>query len=170
MKTPFCNFCLKSGILCSKCETLLRDGKVSELDVKVARILLDLEQKYPILQEITLQKTVETGSILAIVVGQGELQKVLASEGKLIREISDRTGKRIKLLEDGCDLRGFLEELFAPASILTINTVWLPDGSTETKVILSRRDARHLPSSVDILRELVWKIRGVVLRIELEWG
>jgi len=148
---------------------LLRDGKVGELDVKVARILLDLEQKYPILQEVTLKKTVESGSILAIVVGQGELQRVLGSGGKLIRDISDRTGKRIKLLEDGCDLRSFLEELFAPAGILTINTVWLPDGSTETKVILSRRDARHLPSSIDTLRELALKIRGVVLRIELEW-
>ncbi len=170
MKTPLCNFCLKSGILCSKCEALLRDGEVSELDVKVARILLDFEQRYPILQEITLRKVVESGSVLAIVVNQGGPQKILGSGGKLIRDLSDRVGKRIKLLEDDCDLRRFIEELFAPASILTINTVWLPDGSTETKVILSRRDARHLPSSADTLRELAWKIRGVVLRVELERG
>ena len=170
MKTPLCNFCLKSGIFCSKCEALLRDGKVSELDVNTAKILLDLQQSYPILQDVIFLRAAESGSVLAVVVGRGDLQKILSSEGRLIRDLSERTGKRIKILEGYSTPRRFLEELFAPASILTINTVWLPDGTTETKVILSRRDSRHLPSSVDTLGELARKIRGIVLRVEPEEG
>lgn len=168
MKTPLCNFCLKSGILCSKCETSLREGRIDQLDIDIAKLLLDLQESHPILQDISFLKAVESGPVLAIVVGQGELKKFLGSGGKLIRSLSERTGKRIKILEGDCPLRRFLEELFAPASILTINTIWLPDGTTETKVILSYRDSRHLPSSVATLKELARKIRNVVLRVELE--
>lgn len=170
MKTPLCNFCLKSGIFCSKCEALLREGKVSELDVSVAKILLDLQQSYPILQDVTFLSAAESGPVLAVVVGQGDLQKILSSEGRLIRDLGEHTGKRIKILEGDSTSRRFLEELFAPANILTINTVWLPDGTTETKVIISRRDSRHLPSSVDALSELAQKIHGIALRVELEEG
>ncbi len=168
MKTQLCDFCLKSGILCPKCESLLREGEVSELDVTVAKILLDLESSYPVLQDVSFLKAAESGSMLAIVVEGGGLKQILSSGGRFIRDLGERTGKRIKILEGGSSLRKFLEELFAPANILTINTVWLPDGTTETKVIVSRRDSRHLPSSIDTLRDLAKKIRGVALRVELE--
>jgi transcription antitermination factor NusA-like protein len=159
---------LKSGILCSKCETLLKEGKIDQLDIDVAKILLDLQDSHPILQEINFLKAVESGPVLAIVLSKGDVKKILSSGGKIIRGLSERTGKRIKILEGDCSLRRFLEELFAPASILTINTIWLPDGTTETKVILSYRDSRHLPSSVATLKELAGKIRDVVLSVELE--
>jgi len=168
LDTPLCDFCLKSGILCPRCETLVREGKVSELDISVAKSLLSLEASYPFLQDVKFVKSVESGPILAVILGRGDLGKILNSGGRFIRDLSEEVGKRVKILESGGELRAFLEELFAPASILTINTVWLPDGTTEIKVILSRRDSRHLPASRETLKDLAQKIRSVSLRVEIQ--
>ncbi|MFB0522878.1 MAG: transcription elongation factor NusA, partial [Candidatus Bathyarchaeia archaeon] len=58
------------------------------------------------------------------------------------------------------------EDLFAPLSIITINTIWLPDGTTETRVILRRRGRRSPPIRVDALKEIAQKVRGITIRVE----
>jgi hypothetical protein len=58
-----------------------------------------------------------------------------------------------------------LEDLFVPLRILTINTIWLPDGTTETRVILKRRRRRG-PIDVEALKKIAQKVRGITLRVE----
>ena len=58
MKTELCNFCLKSGILCSKCQGKLKSGTVSEVDFTVARLLLSLEEQYPSIQDVRFHKQI----------------------------------------------------------------------------------------------------------------
>lgn len=168
MKTPLCNFCLKSGILCPKCESKVKTGELSELDIRIARLLLRLEGKYPFLQDIHLYKTVEANGTLAILVDRSSLPKILSYGGKIIREINDELGRKVRIIEHGGDLRKFLEDLFTPAPIITLNRIWLPDGSTETRVILSERDANKLPAKINTLKEFAKKIHGVTLRVEFE--
>jgi transcription antitermination factor NusA-like protein len=101
-------------------------------------------------------------------VNKKDMGKILSYGGKIIRELSDRTGKRIKILGYGSDPRELLEELFSPFSILTINTVWLPDGTTETKVILQGRKPKRIPVDFNVIRQLAYEIGGLNLRIEFE--
>ena len=54
-----------------------------------------------------------------------------------------RQAKMSRVLEYGADDRKFLEDLFVPFSILTINTIWLPDGTTETRVISEDGNVAH---------------------------
>ena len=168
VKTILDNFCVKSGILCSKCEEKLRRGLVTELDLKIIKILSKLEKEHSLLQDISFHKSAEVGNTLAILVDKRDIGKMLSYGGKILRAIGEKTGKRIKILSYGGDAREFLEELFNPFSILTINTIWLPDGSTETKVILSGRSPRHMPVDFDIMKKLAKDIRGLTLRIEFE--
>lgn len=160
-----CSFCLKSGILCQKCSAKVKSGEVSETDLRVARLLLSLEEKFPSLQNVYFHKTVETDGTLAIVVGPGDVPRLLGYGGKIIKTLGEETGRNIRVLENGVDNRKFLEDLFAPLNILTINTIWLPDGSTETRVILGRKRGR---SSLDVkaLKEIASKIRNITLRVE----
>jgi len=166
VKAALCNFCLKSGILCSKCQGKLKSGEVSEADFEIARLLLSLEEKYPFLQNVYFHKAVEANGVLAIVVKRGDMPRLLGYGGKIIRALGEKTGKRIRVLEHGVDDRKFLEDLFVPLSILTINTIWLPDGTTETRVILRRRGRRRIPINVEALKEIAQKIRGITLRVE----
>jgi transcription antitermination factor NusA-like protein len=166
MKTELCSFCLKSGILCQTCSTKVKEGEISNLDLKIARLLLSLGKKYPSLQNISFFKAFVVGRTLAIVVGHGDVPKLLGYGGKIIKAISEESGKSIRILEQGVDDRKFLEDLFMPLNILTINTIWLPDGTTETRVILKRKRGLHLPFDLNALKEIAKKVRKIVLRIE----
>ncbi len=165
MKTELCNFCLKSGILCSKCQGKLESGKVSDSDFTIARLLLSLEEQYPSLQDVTFHKAVEADRILAILVDKGDVPRLLSHGGKIVREISEKIGKTIRVLEYGVTERKFLEDLFVPLSILTINKIWLPDGTTETRVILKRGRRKRIPN-VKATKEIAQKLRGMTLRVE----
>ena len=167
MKTQLCNFCIKSGILCPQCQEKVRTGEVSDLDISIATSLLKLESKYPILQKVSFYSAYETDGVLAIAVGNGDLHRLLSGGGGLVREISESTGKKIRILEKKGDTRKFLEDLFAPAAVTSINKIWLPDGSTETRVILQGH-SRRLPLKNSVLKELARKIRGITLRITFE--
>ena len=162
-----CSFCLKSGILCSKCSARVKSGEISELDLKVARSLLAMEEKFPSLQNVYFHRAVDAGGTLAVVVGSGDVPRLLGYGGKIVKTLSEETGKSIRVLEFGADDRKFLEDLFAPLSIVTINTIWLPDGSMETRVILKR--SRHgLRGGFDVkaLKEIADKVRNITLRVE----
>ncbi len=166
MKTVLCSFCLKSGVLCQKCLGKLKSGEVSNLDLKIARLLLSLENKYPSLQNVYFHKAVDVGKTLAIIVGPGDVSRLLSYGGKIIKALGEETGKKIRVLEYGVDDRKFLEDLFAPLSIVTINTIWLPDGTMETRVILRKRRGRRLPFDVKALKEIAHKVRNMTLRVE----
>jgi len=169
MKTELCSFCLKSGMLCQKCSTKVKDGEISKLDLKIARLLLSLEEKYPSLQNISFFKAFDVGRTLAIVVGHGDVPRLLGYGGKIVKTISEKSGKSIRILEQGVDDRKFLEDLFMPLNILTINTIWLPDGTTETRVILKRKRGMQLPFDLKAIKEIAEKVRKIALRIEFAY-
>jgi len=153
-------------MLCQKCLAKLNSGEVSELDLKIARLLLSLEEKYPSLQNVFFHKAFDVDKTLGIIVGPGDVPRVLGYGGKIIKALGEETGKAIRVLEYGVDDRKFLEDLFAPLSIVTINTIWLPDGSTETRVILRKRHGRQPPFNVKALKEIASKVRNITLRVE----
>jgi transcription antitermination factor NusA-like protein len=157
---------LKSGILCQKCSEKLRSGEVSELDLKIAQLLLSLEEKYPSLQNVYFRGAIDIGKTLAIIVGSGDVPRLLGFGGKIIKALGEETGRSIRVLEYGADDRKFLEDLFAPLSILTINTIWLPDGTTETRVILRKRRGFQPPFDVKALKEIARRVRKMTLRVE----
>jgi transcription antitermination factor NusA-like protein len=167
MKTELCGFCLKSGILCQKCSAKVKSGEISQLDLKIARLLLSLEEKYPSLQNVCFYKAIEVEKTLAIIVGHGDVPRLLGYSGKIIKALGDETSKNVRVLEYGVDDRKFLEDLFIPFSILTINTIWLPDGTTETRVILKRKRGAQLPFDVKALKEIASKVRKMSLRVEI---
>lgn len=159
---------MKSGSLCQKCEEKVRKGQITEQDLKIIRTLSELEKEFNVLQDVFFHRSVDTENTLAILVNKSDMGKVLGRGGKIVRTLGEKTGKRIKILAYGTDPRQFLEELLSPFSILTINTVWLPDGSTETKVILYGREPRHMPVDLEVAKKLAKDIAGLTLRIEFE--
>ncbi len=167
VKTLLCAFDIRSGIFCSKCEEKIRSGEVTKRDIEMARLLMRLEEKFPVLQDVTLYRTVEAGGVLAVLVDHDDVSRMLSHGGKIIRTLSDELGKRIRVLESKGDLRSFLEDLFFPMSIVSINTIWVPDGSTEIRVILSGRE-RSLPIDINSVKKLAQAARGIVLRVDFE--
>lgn len=166
MKTELCSFCLKSGMLCQKCSAKVKTGEITDLDLKIARQLLLLEEKYPSLQNVNFYKAIDANKTLALIVGHGDVPRLLGYGGKIIKALSEETKRSVRILENGVDDRKFLEDLFTPLSILTINTIWLPDGTTETRVILRRKRGAQLPFDLSAVKEIARSIRKMSLRVE----
>lgn len=167
MKTQLCDFCLKSGMLCARCQEKVRSGAITPLYMEVGRFLMDLEKEYPTLQDVTLYKVVKEGRFLALVVGREERENILFQGGQIMRALSDKFNKRVKVLENGVSRRRFLEDLLPNMRIITINTIWLPDGTTETKVVLKeRRSQRPSSKRIRALRQIAKKVDNMNLRIE----
>jgi len=166
VKTALCNFCLKSGILCPKCSKKVKTGEISQTDLKIARLLLSLENENPSLQDVYFHKAIEADDLLALIVEHGDMPRLLGQGRKVVKALEEKMGKTIRVLEHGVDERKFLEDLFAPLSIITINTIWLPDGTTETRAILKKRGRRPPAIKVEALKEIAKKVRGITLRVE----
>jgi transcription antitermination factor NusA-like protein len=168
VKTILDAFCVKSGILCRRCEEKLEKGQITELDLKVIQRMVELEKEHPILQEVTYHRSVEADGMMAVLVDRKDLPRLLGGGAKVVKDLGETFGKRVKLISYGGDDREFLEDLFSPLSILTINTIWIPDGSTETKVILTGRQPRKMPVDVDVVKTIAKDLKGMTLRVEFE--
>ncbi len=157
-------------MLCSKCQEKVRNGEVNDLYMKVAQYLLDVEAQYPTLNKARLNGVFDAGGFIVLVVGKGDRSKFIESTGKLIRAVGDNFNKRILTIEEGVNNRGFLEDLFENQHIITINIIWLPDGSTETRVVLQGRGARRLSKKrIRALVDIARKVRKMDLRVEYSY-
>ena len=145
---------------------MVKSGKVSETYLEVARLLLSLETKYPPLQSVSFHRAVEVDGVLALVVGRGDVPRLLGYGGKIMRAIEEKTGKSVPILDKAVDNRKFLEDLFAPLPVMTINTIWIPDGTTETRVILRKRGRRPPPMNIEAMKQVAKAVRNIVLRVE----
>ena len=166
MQIQLCEFCLKSGMLCSKCQRKVESGEVSEKYMAVAKTLLEMENQNQFLQKVRLDNVLDAGGFLVLVVGKGDAAKFNA-ESRLTRDLGDRFNKRVLVIESGTKDRQFLEELFANQHIVTINIIWLPDGSTETRVVLQGRGSRRLSKKrLQALTSVAKSVRKMDLRVE----
>ena len=166
METKLCHFCLKTGVLCPRCEEKVRSGEVSQAYMKVAKMLLDLEEKgLTPLQDATLLDVAEIRDTLVLVFKRGDLTRLGPARRRLARALENELGKRVHMVEGDVDERTFLEQLFAPATLVTINRIWLPDDSVEVKVILR---GRRPWADVKTLTEIARELRDMSLRVEFE--
>ena len=166
MQIQLCEFCLKSGMLCNKCKTKVESGEVSADYIEVAKLLLSLENQFSFLQKVRLDNVLEAGGFLVLVVGKGDASK-FNSDPKLTRDLGDQFNKRVLVIESGVKDRQFLEDLFINQHIVTINIIWLPDGSTETRVVLQGRGNRRLSKKrLQALVNVAKIVRNMDLRVE----
>jgi transcription antitermination factor NusA-like protein len=168
VKTILDAFCVKSGTLCRRCKEKLEKGQVTELDLKVIQRMVELEKANPVLEDVTYHRAVEADDMMAVLVDKRDLPKLLGGGAKVLKDLGETFGKRIRLISYGGDDREFLEDLFTPMAILTINTVWIPDGTTETKVILTGRKPKKMPIDAEVVQKLAHELKGMTLRIEFE--
>lgn len=153
-------------MLCNKCKTKVESGEVSTDYIEVTKTLLGWENQFQFLQKVRLDNVLEAGGFLVLVVGKGDSAK-FNTEPKLTRDLGDQFNKRVLVIESGVKDRQFLEDLFSTQHIITINIIWLPDGSTETRVVLQGRGNRRLSKKrLQALVNVAKTVRNMDLRVE----
>ncbi len=166
MKYPLDRICVKSGILCPRCQRLVEQGVVEEHEIDIIRELIDLEEKgFKGLRRGVYRKAYRSGDLVVVVVeGVGDL-KVLDRAGK---ELSNRLNARVKIVEKTGDQRRLVEQVIYPATLLGVNTLWLPNGTEQMVIRVLRRDQRVIGSRKHYYEEVLAKIMGRETRIRYE--
>ena len=167
MKTPICAFDAKSGILCAKCTGKLKNGHITHADVELSKKLTKLSEKIPELRDATLLRGLEIEDDYVLVVPPVDSLR-LRRDPALLKRLEDELGRKIWLLEGEATDKKALEDLFHPVRILTVNTVWLPDGSKLTKAIIPGRSTERFPINLEQIKRIVKVVRGVDLLVEFE--
>jgi transcription antitermination factor NusA-like protein len=153
-------------MLCSKCQQKVKSGTVSSDYIEIAKKLLSYENQNPFLQTVTLENVIDVGGFLVLIVAKGDAAKFNANP-RLARDLGDSINKRVLVIETAMNDRKFLEDLFSTQQIITINIIWLPDGSTETRVVLGARGVRRLSKKrIQALTDIAKKVRKMDLRVE----
>ncbi|NJE30803.1 transcription elongation factor NusA [Thermococcus sp. 18S1] len=167
MKAPICEVCLKTDdILCPADEKKLQDGVISELDVKVARLLYKLIGD----ADMEFKRAVEAGDIIVIVVGEGDVPITIGKGGKNIKALMRELGKRIRVIEavevtGTDDVKKLATDLLYPAGVFGVNIVYKPGGGTYYKVLVMGRDRKKLPEKADVLESILSQITGAEVKI-----
>lgn len=143
MQTPICNICLKSGILCQGCETKLKEGKISKLDLEIAKALFELSKKHHGLEKLTFKGSMDAGELVIIMVGQGQIPLILGRGGRLIQEIERPLNAKVRVVEEGATPRKLAQDILAPAEVLGVNVLYTKSGH-EYRVRVPRSQARRL--------------------------
>ncbi|MCP8321764.1 MAG: transcription elongation factor NusA [archaeon] len=167
MKTPICSFCAKTGILCPKCEAKLRGGHISKADVEASVQLTKLAEKLPELNKITLIRAFDIDGEYVLVLKAGDLA-TLRREPQTIKKIESGLQRKVWFIEGEASDRKMLEDLFYPIKIVTVNMVWLPDGSKLTKAIIPGRKTEKFPLDIEQVKRVAKEVRGIDLLVEFE--
>ena len=167
MELPLCSFDLRTGIFCPRCSEKLERGLYNDLDIRVMRLFLELEKKFTKLQKAGYVKSVDGGGTIFIILRSGDLGRFEVREIAQLRKIlSEELGKHVRLIEDNPDPLKFLESVAAPARVVAVNKIWLPDGSEETRVIFDHE--RNLRVGEEALKKLMEEVKGMKMTIDFE--
>jgi hypothetical protein len=167
IKLPICAFDAKTGILCANCESKLRSGQITKADVEASKALIHVADRISELNKATLKRSFESGGNYVLEFDQADLS-YLRSNPALFPELDASMKGKVWVVGAGGSDRKFLEDVFYPAKVLTVNTVWLPDGSKRTKVIVPGRRSERYTGDFEKLRDMVKQARGIELLVETE--
>ncbi|NHV99403.1 MAG: hypothetical protein HA496_07105 [Thaumarchaeota archaeon] len=163
MKIPFCDFCVKSGILCQKCRELIDSGRNSSLDLTLSRILLEEASRIRELEKVEFKKAhVEDGFLLILSNNDGV--RILRDSKEVAERIRRDIGvEKITVVDYRKDQKRKLEELVYPFRIVGLSKVWLPGNITEFKIVVEGRELDE--KQVETLEKLAKKL-GINVRIQ----
>jgi len=150
MVLPVCDVCLKSGMLCQGCENKLKSGEITPLDLDIAKLLYKLGDG-----NIGFKKTIEIGDVVIIVTDKDHVGKIIGKSGKIVRAISKKIGKKVRVIGEGSDFKEIARDILAPARILGINIVYGKDGEEKYKIRVMKEDSRRLPARIDVLNNIM---------------
>ena len=167
MRTPICNVCLRSGILCQGCKNKLKEGRISELDIKISRTLFEIAQKRRGLEKINFKRAISTSGLIVLMVGRGEIPFAVGRGGKVVRELENQLRTKIRVVEEGTQTRKLAQDILTPVKVLGVNVLY-SGGKEEYRVRVPRLHLKRLPANVKGIQALLTKLTNKNIAIVFE--
>ncbi len=166
MRLPVCNFDLESDMLCTNCQARLKRGELTHFDIEFSKWILEKEKEYPGLVDFTLLRAAKAGDRLILVVKKRSKELILREEA-LVNEMTEQFGEPL-IIEGPTKLRRIIREFIHPANEVGVNSLYLPDGSKESIVMLRGGDRGRIAYTTDELRLIVSAVMGESVLFEYQ--
>ena len=164
MKTPICSFDAKSGVLCRTCEAKLKSGSITQDDIDAAKKLINLADRNQEINKFTLVRGTRVNGDFVLVL-RGQDVSVLRGNQELTSKIEKELGEKVWVVEAEASDRRFIETLFHPNKVLSVNFFWLPEANKLTKVVVAD-DGKNAQLNLEKVQKIAKAVRNIELLIE----
>ena len=166
MKVPICTFDAKTGVLCPKCESRLKNGELSTIDVESSIKLIKLSHKNQDIDKLNLIGSQKIDEDYVLILKDLNVSHINSND-KLMSSVEKEFNGKVWFVEANSSIRKFLENLFFPIRILKTNMIWLPDGNQVTQVTIESKDYEKFFNIIEKIKKIVNEIRKVELVVEI---
>jgi len=166
LKVPICTFDAKTGVLCPKCESRLKNGELSDIDVECSIKLIKLSHKNQDIDKLNLIGSQRIDEDYILILKDSNVSHINSND-KLVSSVEEEFKGKVWFVEANSSLRRFLENLFFPIRILKTNMIWLPDGNQVTQVTIESKDYEKFISIIEKIKRIVNAVRKIELVIEI---
>jgi len=167
MKLPICGFDAKNSILCPQCENKVESGDITKVDVEASIILAKTAKSNNEIENFTLYSCKEFQGNFVLSLAKNDIMTIRQSR-TLYGILQDQFKGKIWLVEADETDKKFIEDLFFPTKILSINSVWAPGGIQKTKAVVSGKWTPRFPIDTKKVVEIVKNARNLDIEIEFE--
>ena len=167
MKLPICVFDAKNAVLCPQCEGMVDSGKLTQADVDASIILAKIAKSNSDIENFTLYSCKEFDGNFVLSLAKLDIMTIRQSR-ILYRLLQDQFKGKIWLVEADETDKKFIEDLFFPTKILSINSVWAPGGIQKTKAVVSGKWTPRFPIDTEKVIQIVKNARNLDIEIEFE--
>ena len=167
MKFPICTFDAKNAVLCPQCEEKISTGIISQSDADASIILANIAKSNKEIENFSMYSCKEFEGNFVLALAKDDIRMIRQSR-TLYKLLQDQFKGKIWLVEaDETDSR-FIEDLFFPIKILSVNLVWAPGGVQKTKAVVSGKWTSRFPIDTKKVVEIVKNARNLDIEIEFE--
>jgi len=167
MMLPICGFDAKNAVLCPKCEGKVESGELTKADVEASIILANIAKSNKDIEHFTLYSCKEFDGNFVLSLAKNDIMTIRQSR-TLYRLLQDQFKGKIWLVEAEENDKKFIEDLFFPTKILSINAVWAPGGIQKTKAVVSGKWTPKFPIDTEKVIKIVRNARNLDIEIEFE--
>ncbi len=167
MKFPICNFDAKNSVLCMQCEEMVENGELTKADADASIKLAQLAKSNQVIDQFTLHSCKEFDGNFVLSFSKDDIMIIRRSR-TLYGLIQEQFQGKIWLVEAKENDHKFIEDLFFPTKILSINSVWAPGGVQKTKAVISGKWTPKFPINTETLVQIVKNARNLDIDIEFE--
>lgn len=140
---------------------------MSQADVEVSIKLAKAAEKSQDIAKISLSRAVQIGNDYLLVLEPGSLAP-LRRDSSFQKTLQNVLGGKVWLTESDTTDRKELEDLFFPVRVANVNTVWLPDGSKMTKVVIPGKKTDRFPHDTGMITRILKETKEMDLMVEFE--
>ncbi len=165
MKLPICLIDAQTNTLCRKCNQLLREGKISDIDIEISKILLDLSKTEREIKNIVFYSAIELDEVVLIITRHQDVP--ILSKNEVMDKINQFVHKDVRFLERTKDPKKLVESLIHPIPVLNVSTLYLPPFSDkEYKIEISKKHKNKLPIPEEVVVQTVTSVLETEAYIE----